>query len=81
MKTFFRVFLALTLTAFFAGCDPGSQMSKSGFDVGSVNAKVGEYAEFTLTADLSDLSENQRKMIPLLIEVAGIMDGIFWQEA
>ena len=81
MKTFFRVFLALTLTVFFASCDPGSQMSKSGFDVGSVNAKVGEYAEFTLTADLSDLSENQRKMIPLLIEVAGIMDGIFWQEA
>lgn len=43
--------------------------------------KLNEYVEFTLTADLSKLSENQRKMIPILIEIAGIMDDLFWKEA
>lgn len=43
--------------------------------------KVNEYSEFTLTTDLSHLSENQKKMIPILIEVAQIMDDIFWKEA
>jgi hypothetical protein len=43
--------------------------------------KVDEYAEFTLTADLSGLSDHEKKMIPILIEVAQIMDGLFWKEA
>lgn len=43
--------------------------------------KLDEYVEFTLTADLSNLSDNQRKMIPVLIECAGIMDELFWKEA
>ncbi|WP_053406139.1 Zn-dependent hydrolase [Persicobacter sp. CCB-QB2] len=46
-----------------------------------VQEKVNQYDHFTLTADLSHLSENQKKMIPLLIQVAEIMDDIFWQEA
>ncbi len=36
---------------------------------------------FKLTTDLSVLSENEKKMIPLLIEAAKIMDDIFWIEA
>jgi hypothetical protein len=43
--------------------------------------KLDEYVEVTLTADLSDLSDNQRKMIPILIEIADLMDDIFWKEA
>ena len=39
------------------------------------------YSTFRLTADLGHLSENQRNMIPLLIEAAKIMDGLFWQQA
>ncbi len=42
---------------------------------------AGMYTEFTLTADLSGLSDNQKKMIPILIEIAKIMDDIFWQQA
>ncbi len=48
MNTFFRIFLAFALIVFFATCDPGSQMSNTSFDAGSVNARVNEYAEFTL---------------------------------
>lgn len=39
------------------------------------------YAPFTLTTDISQLSESEKKMIPLLIEAAKIMDGLFWKQA
>ena len=39
------------------------------------------YSTFRLTADLDHLSDNQKQMIPLLIEAAKIMDGLFWQQA
>jgi hypothetical protein len=39
------------------------------------------YAPVSLTADLGHLSENQKKMIPILIEASKIMDGLFWQQA
>ena len=39
------------------------------------------YAEFTLTADLSKFSDEQREMIGLLIEASRIMDDLFWKQA
>lgn len=39
------------------------------------------FAEFTLTADLSALSENQRAMIGILIEASQVMDDLFWKQA
>lgn len=39
------------------------------------------YAPFTLTSDLSHLSENQKKMISLLIDAGKIMDNLFWKQA
>jgi hypothetical protein len=38
------------------------------------------YAEFTLTADLSHLTDNQREMITLLIDAAVIMDDLYWRQ-
>jgi hypothetical protein len=45
-----------------------------------IQRKVNEYAEVNLTADLTHLSDNQRKMIGLLFQVADIMDTIYWEE-
>ena len=39
------------------------------------------YETVQLTTDLSQLSDSEREMLPLLIEAAKIMDGLFWQEA
>ena len=39
------------------------------------------YAEFTLTADLSGFSDEQRQMIGVLIEASQIMDDLFWKQA
>lgn len=44
-------------------------------------ALLGKYTPVRLSSDLSGLSENQRKMIPLLMEAAEEMDAIFWMQA
>ncbi len=42
---------------------------------------LNKYTTVRLTADLSGLTDRQRDMIPLLIEVGEIMDELFWYEA
>jgi len=39
------------------------------------------YSKFRLSADLGHLNEQQKQMIPLLIEAAKIMDDLFWLQA
>lgn len=39
------------------------------------------YTTFRLTTDISKLTENEKELIPILIEAAKIMDGLFWKEA
>jgi hypothetical protein len=38
------------------------------------------YAEFALTADLGFYSDNQRKMIAVLLEAAELIDDLFWKQ-
>jgi len=47
----------------------------------SLQQKLDMYTTVRLTADLSTLSENEKKMIPLLIEAGDIMNKLFWYEA
>lgn len=42
--------------------------------------KMKKYAEFTLTADISHLSDNQKEMLKKLFEASDIMNNIFWLE-
>ena len=44
-------------------------------------ASLAKYVSVKLESDLSHLSDNQRKMIPLLIEAAQEMDKAFWRQA
>ncbi|MDX1547906.1 MAG: Zn-dependent hydrolase, partial [Rhodothermales bacterium] len=39
------------------------------------------YTSFRLAADLSALSEQEKQMIPLLIDAAQAMDAVFWVQA
>lgn len=48
---------------------------------GGIDAQLAKYTSVKLTADLSVLSDNQKKMIPILIEAGKIMDKLFWFEA
>jgi hypothetical protein len=39
------------------------------------------YAQFTLTADLGRLTDDQKKMISILIDASQIMDDLYWRQA
>ncbi|MDD4847441.1 MAG: Zn-dependent hydrolase [Bacteroidales bacterium] len=43
--------------------------------------KVAAFKSVPLTADLSDLSENEKAMLPLLFKAANIMDDLYWIQA
>jgi hypothetical protein len=43
--------------------------------------RTGIYAEYSLVADLSGLSDGQKQMLGILIEAAQIMDDLFWRQA
>ncbi|MDB9960846.1 Zn-dependent hydrolase [Oceanihabitans sp.] len=42
---------------------------------------LNKYVSVELTADLSSLSANQRRMLPILIDAAEKMNALFWYEA
>ena len=42
---------------------------------------VESYAPVKLTTDLSVLSEKERAMLPILIQIGEIMDELFWQQS
>ncbi|MDF3076544.1 MAG: Zn-dependent hydrolase [Sphingobacteriaceae bacterium] len=46
-----------------------------------VDEHLAGYAKVKLTADLSNLTEGERKMIPLLIEAAKVMDTLYWKQS
>ena len=39
------------------------------------------YAPFKLTSDISHLSNNEKEILPLLFQVADIMEDIYWEQA
>lgn len=45
-----------------------------------VQQRLSIYAPVTLSADISHLSDKEKQMLPLLFDVASIMDEIFWQQ-
>ena len=68
--------------ALFLGCQPQpeNQESKTHQNLKD-NTNLHKYTSFKLTTDLTALTPNQKKMIPILIETAKIMDDLFWYEA
>ena len=71
--TLYAALAAALITA--AGC------TGAGDDEMTIGERLDQYTSFRLEADLSGLTEGQRRMLPLLIEAAGIMDDIFWEQA
>lgn len=46
-----------------------------------VNERLDIYEKVKLTTNLNDLTANERKILPLLIQAAKIMDDLFWKQA
>ncbi|MEO1246034.1 MAG: Zn-dependent hydrolase [Pseudomonadota bacterium] len=63
-----------------AGCGDSAPEVRS--ETGNVvEARPEVYSEYTLTADISGLSDRQKTMLGLLIEASEIMDDLFWRQA
>ena len=86
MKVHTQVLRILPAAMFFlAACQDRAIESTETLEaepaVEAANPRFDIYAPFTLTADLSGLSDAQRQMIPLLIQASEIMDELFWRQA
>lgn len=85
-RTFFPLIIFVVLIFHSCGNDTAKTTSDT-TDTGAVEqkdpmqAKLDKYVSVKLEADLSHLSENQKKMIPILIEAGEIMNELFWFEA
>jgi hypothetical protein len=64
-------------------CQQAKKESTEGVAVESSFDKslLDKYTTVTLTADLSHLTDKEKQMIPLLIKVGQIIDGMYWYEA
>ncbi|MCZ4251063.1 dipeptidyl-peptidase 3 family protein [Pseudoalteromonas shioyasakiensis] len=49
--------------------------------INTEKSRLDIYTDFTLTSDLSHLSDNQKQMIGKLIDASKIMDELFWRQA
>ncbi len=70
--------MMILLTLFVAGCQPKSEKTALSPQDSLMLAKVNDFAVVTLTTDLGKLTEKEKQMIPLLIEVADIIDNLYW---
>ena len=81
-----KIYYLLVLSAFvgLASCSNNSE-NKSGATKDSLQTYVEQrlpiYAKVRLTTDIQKLKENERKILPLLIKAAEIMDELFWKQS
>jgi len=80
-KISFRIASTCLTTVFLAACGAEAPPELEVETLKTVAPRPEIFAEFTLTADLSALTENQRAMIGVLIEASQIMDDLFWRQA
>ena len=73
----------LVITTSLMACNEKSDIQKSQSTslLPEHQNRLDIYKTVTLDADLSHLSNNQRKMLALLIDASKIIDDLFWQQA
>ncbi len=62
-------------------CQNAGDTTASNDSATYVSQRLASYAPVQLTADLSQLGDSDRKVIPLLIQAAQIMDSLFWLQS
>ena len=75
MKTqMIKIFAILTIVLLSACVSETKESSDP------ITAKLAQFDEVTLSTDLAWLTDNEREIISILIDVADIMDGIYWTQ-
>jgi hypothetical protein len=76
-----NIITLIVIATFVFGCNSTSK-KESKMEVNQeMKKKADEFVSFTLTTDLSVLTEKEKQMLPLLLDAAKIMDDIFWKQA
>ena len=78
--------IIITLAVFFFTCNEPTSTTETNSDstteeISPMQEKLNKYVKVKLTTDLDVLTLKQKKMIPLLIEAADIMNELFWYDA
>lgn len=91
MKT--KVFMPIIICGIIisAGCNQGNKTNRvsiipAGIELTPVSTEIienrlGIYAPFKLTSDISHLSDKEKQILPILFEVAKIMEELYWEQA
>ncbi|MCC8173518.1 MAG: Zn-dependent hydrolase [Odoribacter sp.] len=73
-----KKFIILIMTGtFLYSCNS----TKKEVQVSPYQDLADQYAEFSLTTDVSLLTDKEKEMIPLLIQASDLMEKIYWQNA
>nr|WP_199077393.1 Zn-dependent hydrolase [Pedobacter sp. ASV19] len=84
-----HLLIGCAVVAGMASCtgNPDKKTAKTGKSTSAqdslqdyVNHRIGIYETVKLTTNLNELSINERKILPLLIQAAQIMDDLFWKQ-
>ena len=75
--------ITLAVLVLISSCKEEKKEDVSSEEIASteIQNKLDKYVSVKLTTDLTMLTENERKMIPLLIKAADKMNDLFWYEA
>lgn len=79
--------ILLLIPAMLFSCKPKDESRKPNSQVtveknqSAMQKNLNKYVPVKLTSDVSKLTENERKMLPLLIEAAEKMNKLFWYQS
>ncbi len=77
-----QMVLAAVIGAVAAGCGSANEEETGQTPTSSeIQEKLAQYDTVRLTTDLSQLSDAEKQMIPLLIQASDAMSDIFWLES
>lgn len=82
MKTkILSVMIIASIVVLLSACNNQSKKEVKEVELTETEKLLTNYAEVELTADLSHLNNNEKELVKKLIEVAQIMDELFWKDA
>ena len=78
-----RLVILLIVTVFVFSCKTDTKNTEETVDAKptEMEQNLSKYTPVKLTADLSVLTENEQKMLPVLIDAANKMNDLFWYES
>ncbi|MCL2131866.1 MAG: Zn-dependent hydrolase [Lentimicrobiaceae bacterium] len=73
------LFTMALASVFAVGCGSNNQQKEQEENT-AMKEKVAEFALVDLTTDLSLIGENEKQLLPIFIQIAEIMDELFWRQ-